>query len=123
MYINQQIAHLLYDIMVTVQANCPFMSENGQGVGWTVKKIKGVFMRRSRKENKTKQGRKEDDGMQPVLDNNHVALKIQLLKARANKVQRDNSLRHLPNEHDIQECSDNTQLLYHYQEKTIRKEE
>jgi hypothetical protein len=48
---------------------------------------------------------------------------MQLLKARANKVLRDESLRHIPNEHDIKECSDNTKLLHIHQEKTIRKED
>lgn len=38
-------------------------------------------------------------------------LKMQLLKERANKVLRDDFLRHIPNEHDIKECSDNTKLF------------
>ena len=61
--------------------------------------------------------------MDAVLENNNIALKMQLLKAIANKVLRDNSLRHIPNEHDINICSDNTKLLHIHQEKTIRKED
>jgi hypothetical protein len=80
-------------------------------------------MRKNKKKDKTKHKRKGDDGMQAVLENNNVALKMQLLKARANKVLRDESLRHIPNEHDIKECSDNTKLLHIHQEKTIRKED
>ena len=66
-----------------------------------------------------------DNGMQAVLENNlennNVTLKMQLLKARANKVLSDDSLRHTPNDHDIKECSDNTKLLHTHQEKAIRK--
>lgn len=80
-------------------------------------------MRKYKKQDKTKHKRKGDDGMQAVLENNNVALKMQLLKARANKVLRDDSIRHIPNEHDIKECSDNTKLLHIHQEKTIRKED
>lgn len=79
-------------------------------------------MRGNEKQGKTKYPRKGDDGMQAVLENN-VALKMQLLKARANNVLKDDSLRHIPNEHDIKECSDNTKLLHIHQEKTIRKED
>ena len=60
--------------------------------------------------------------MQAVLENNNVTLKMQLLKARVNKVLSDYSLRHTPNDHDIKECSDNTKLLYTHQEKSMRKE-
>ena len=45
-----------------------------------------------------------------------------LLKAKANKVLQDESLRHVPNEHDIKKCSDNTKLLHTHQQNTIRKE-
>ncbi len=80
-------------------------------------------MRRDKKQSKAKHKRKGDDGMQAVLENNNVTLKMQLLKTRANKVLKDDSLRHIPNEHDIKECSDNTKLLHTHQEKTIRKED
>lgn len=62
-----------------------------------------------------------DNRVQAVLENNNVTLKMQLLKARANKVLSDDSLRHMPNDYDIKECSDSTKLLHTYQEKTIRK--
>lgn len=51
----------------------------------------------------------------------NIILKMQLLKARANKVLRDDSLRHIANEHDIKECSDNTKLLHIHQGKIINK--
>lgn len=49
----------------------------------------------------------------------NIISKMQLLKARAKKVLRDDSLRHIPSEHDIKECSDNTKLLHIHQEKAI----
>lgn len=49
----------------------------------------------------------------------NIILKMQLLKARANKVLRDDTLRHTPNEHDIKECSDNTKFLHIHQEKAM----
>lgn len=51
----------------------------------------------------------------------NIILKMQLLKARANKVLRYDSLRHIPNEHDIKECSDNTRIIDINQQKTINK--
>lgn len=51
----------------------------------------------------------------------NIILKMQLLKARANKVLRDDSLRHIANEHDIKGCSDNTKLLHIHQGKIINK--
>lgn len=66
---------------------------------------------------------KGDDGMQAVLKENNVTLKMQLLKARAEKVLNNETLRHIPNEHDIQKCSENTKLLHTHQQKTIRKED
>ena len=65
---------------------------------------------------------KGDDGMQAVLKENNVKLKMQLLKARANKVLNDESLRHVPNEHDLDKCSENAKLLHTHQYDTIRKE-
>lgn len=50
-------------------------------------------------------------------------LKMQLLKSRADKVLKDESLRHIPNEHDIKECSENTKLLHTHQQKTIKEED
>lgn len=79
-------------------------------------------MKNNKKQNKTKKIQKGDDGMQAVLENNNVSLKMQLLKSRADKVLTDDSLRHIPNEHDIKECSDNTKLLHNHQEKTIKGE-
>lgn len=80
-------------------------------------------MSMNRKQRKTKQKMKGNDGMQAVLKNSNVTLKMQLLKARANKVLRDNSIRHTPNKHDIKECSNNTKLLHTHQERTIRKKD
>ncbi|MCM1047880.1 MAG: hypothetical protein NC433_05590 [Clostridiales bacterium] len=71
----------------------------------------------------TNHKQKGDDGMQAVLKNDNIAAKIQLLKAKADKVLKDDTLRHVPNEHDIKKCSDNTKLLHTYQEKTIGKED
>ena len=51
----------------------------------------------------------------------NIILKMQLLKARANKVLRYDSLRYIANEHDIKECSDNTKLLHIHQGKIINK--
>ena len=51
----------------------------------------------------------------------NIILKMQLLKARANKVLRDDSLRHKPNEHDIKECSDNVRIINAHQQKAINK--
>lgn len=67
--------------------------------------------------------KKGDDGMQAVLKEDNVVLKMQLLKSRADKVLKDESLRHMPNEHDIKKCSDNTKLLHIHQQKTIGKED
>lgn len=80
-------------------------------------------MKKKRRKEQAKQKRKGDDGMQAVLKENNVTLKMQLLKARANKVLRDDSLRHTLNEHNIKECSNNTKLLHTHQIKTIRKED
>ena len=77
--------------------------------------------KRSTTERNTKL-KKGDDGMQAVLKEKNVTLKMQSLKARANKVLTDESLRHVPNEHDIQKCSDNTKLLHTHQQDTITKE-
>lgn len=70
--------------------------------------------------NKRKQ--KGDGEMQVVLEKNNVAIKMQLLKARANTVLKDTTLRHMPNEHDIQKSSENTKLLHSHQQNTIREE-
>lgn len=51
----------------------------------------------------------------------NIILKMQLLKARANKVLRDDFLRHIPNEHDIKKCSDNTRIIDIHQQKAINK--
>lgn len=51
----------------------------------------------------------------------NIILKMQLLKARANKVLRDDSLRHTPNEHDIKECSDNARIINVHQQKATHK--
>lgn len=51
----------------------------------------------------------------------NIVLKMQLPKVRANKVLRDDPLRHIPNEHDIKECSDNTKLLHIHQQKAINE--
>ena len=59
--------------------------------------------------------------MQGVLKEDNVTLKMQPLKAKANKVLQDESLRHVPNEHDIKKCSENTKLLHTHQQETIRK--
>lgn len=72
------------------------------------------------KKSKPKKG---DGRMQAVLDNKNVSLKMQLLKSRADKVLKDESLRHVPNEHDIKECSENTKLLHTHQQKTIKEED
>lgn len=69
------------------------------------------------------QKKKGADNMQTVLKESSRSIKMQLLKARADAVLKDESLRHIPNEHDIKECSDNTKLLYACQEKTIREED
>lgn len=63
---------------------------------------------------------KGDDGMQAVLAQSNIKLKMELLKTRASKVLKDENLRHLPNEHDIKECSENTKLLHIHQQKTIK---
>lgn len=51
----------------------------------------------------------------------NILLKMQLLKTRANKVLRDDSLRHIPNEQDIKECSDNARIINVHQQKAINK--
>ncbi len=66
---------------------------------------------------------KGDEGMQDVLKTNNVKSKMQLLKARAKNILQDETLRHLPNEHDIKKCSENTKLLHTHQQDTIRKED
>ena len=65
---------------------------------------------------------KGDDGMQAVLRKDNINFKMKLLKERADKVLENETLRHTPNEHDIQKCSDNTKLLHIHQQKTIKKE-
>ncbi len=75
-----------------------------------------------KKQKKSRKPMKGDDGMQAVL-NEDTKLKLQLLKSRADKVLKDESLRHTPNEHDIKKCSDNTKLLHTHQQDTITKEE
>lgn len=65
---------------------------------------------------------KGDDGMQAVLKNDNINLKMKLLKKRANKVLKNEALRHTPNEHDIKKCSDNTKLLHIHQQNTIKEE-
>ena len=59
--------------------------------------------------------------MQTVLSQSNIKLKMELLKTKATKTLNDNKLRHIPNEHDIEKCSDNTRLLYTHQQKTIKK--
>ena len=79
-----------------------------------------------KRKNICKTKKKGDDGMQVVLESlerDNMKLKMQLLKSRAEKVLKDKSLRHIPNEHDIKKCSDNTKLLHIHQQKTIRKED
>ena len=61
--------------------------------------------------------------MQDVLKTNNIKAKMQLLKTRAKNVLQDENLRHLPNEHDIKKCSENTKLLHTHQQDTIRKED
>lgn len=63
---------------------------------------------------------KGDDGMQAVLAQSNIKLKMELLKTRASKVLKDENLRHLPNEHDIKKCSENTKLLHIHQQKTFK---
>lgn len=75
------------------------------------------------KNKKVMRKRKGDDGMQAVLSKSNTKLKMQLLKARANNVLKDASLRHVPNEHDINKCSENTKLLHTHQQNTLRKED
>lgn len=71
-----------------------------------------------------KQKRKmKGDGVVRAVLKEDMTLKMQLLKARADKVLKDDSLRHTLNEHDIKECSYNTKLLHVHQIKTIRKED
>lgn len=81
------------------------------------------MFKRKRRRIKKQQSKKGDDGMQAVLKEENISLKMQLLKTRANKVLKDETLRHVPNEHDIKECSDNTKLLHTHQQNTIRKED
>ncbi|MGN0153200.1 MAG: hypothetical protein ACI4A3_02025 [Lachnospiraceae bacterium] len=59
--------------------------------------------------------------MQATLKEGSIALKMQLLKVRANKVLKDKTLRHMPNDHDIRLCSDNTKLLHTHQQNTIER--
>lgn len=73
------------------------------------------------KSGKNKRKRKGDDGMQAVLEKDNMSLKMQLLKARANNILQDTSLRHVPNEHDVQKSSENTKLLHTHQQNTIRE--
>lgn len=80
-------------------------------------------MYKKNKDKNQKQHKKGDDGVQAVLSQNDVSLKMQLLKVRANKVLKDESLRHVPNEHDIKKCSDNTRLLHTHQQNTIKGED
>lgn len=79
-------------------------------------------MLKRRRNEKNKRKKKGDDGMQAALEKNNVSLKMQLLKARANNILQDTSLRHIPNEHDIQKSSENTKLLHTHQQNTIREE-
>ena len=79
-------------------------------------------MSKKKKKYKLTRKKKGDDGMQAVLkEENNSILKLQLLKSRANNVLKDNSLRHLPSEHDIKKCSENTKLLHTHQQNTIGK--
>lgn len=66
---------------------------------------------------------KGDDGVQAVLQEKNVALKMQLLKTRAKKILENDSLRHIPNEHDVNLCSENTKLLHTHQHNTITEED
>ena len=59
--------------------------------------------------------------MQAALEAGSIALKMQLLKVRANKVLKDKTLRHMPNEHDIKQCSNSTKLLHTHQQNTIER--
>lgn len=67
--------------------------------------------------------KKGEDGMQGALDRNKVALKLNILKKNASDIKNDISLRHVPNEHDIAICSENTALLHVHQQDTIYKGE
>ena len=75
-----------------------------------------------KKQKKSRKPMKGDDGMQAVL-NEDTKLKLQLLKSRAHKVLKDESLRLTPNDHDIKKSSDNTKLLHTHQQDTITKAE
>lgn len=72
---------------------------------------------------KKRRKKKGDDGMQAVLNENTISLKMQLLKTRAITVLKDATLRHSTNEYDVKKCSENTKLLHTHQQNTIREEE
>lgn len=74
-------------------------------------------------ENGKRKRKMKGEGVMQAALKEDVTLKMQLLRARADKVLKDDSLRHAPNEHDIKECSDNARLLHAHQIKTIRKED
>jgi hypothetical protein len=52
-----------------------------------------------------------------------VSKKLADLAKRADKVKIDPNLRHMPNEHDIQVVSQNTQLAQYHQYQTMDNEE
>ncbi len=45
--------------------------------------------------------------------------KLNRLKKMANQIKSDPNIRHIPNQHDIAKCLENTELMHPYQDKTI----
>ena len=48
---------------------------------------------------------------------NQVANKLKALKVRSEHIKSDPALRHIPNQHDIAKCSENTKLMQAHQGK------
>ena len=45
--------------------------------------------------------------------------RLKAVKARADSIKSDPALRHIPNQHDVEKCSENARLLRIHQEKAI----
>ena len=57
--------------------------------------------------------------MQGALNKDQVVSKLNVLKKNACNIKNNISLRHIPDEHGIAICSENTALLHVHQQDTI----